>query len=257
MSFYLGIGANNSYICVLIMITMYRHYSPRMKFADLISSDAALLSVVHRLRIPFGFGDATVAEICRMHGISQDLFMVLAKTYSDPEYDPSSEIGKLGKDDLPVIVDFLKASHGHYVNVSFPRLHSGIHKLLEGCDKSTEEIMNRFFDDYEREELNHFSYEEQYVFPYVESLLNGGSDSADLSSCEGQFQENHQNIGSHLTDIKNLVIKYISSPQASEVQMDVLEQIFRIETDTIRHASIEEKILLPLVEKMQERNEIG
>ena len=229
---------------------MQRSISPRIKLADLVASDIFLLSVVHRLGIPFGFGDDTVSEVCRRHGISPALFQVLSKTYSDAGYDPAGDLKGLGRDDLPVIVGFLKASHAHYVNACFPTLHSDIHKMLEGCDKATADIMNRFFDDYEKEELNHFRYEEQTVFPCVAALLEGSVKLEGYEGVAGQFEENHHNIGSHLNDLKNLLVKYISTPQPSDVQMRVLEQIYSIEADTKRHAAIEEKVLLPLVMKL-------
>ena len=52
-------------------------YSSRMKMADLLASDMSLLSILQRLDIKLGFGEATVAEVCREYGISTDLFLII------------------------------------------------------------------------------------------------------------------------------------------------------------------------------------
>ena len=44
-------------------------YNSRMKMADLVASDMSLLSILQRLNIALGFGEATVAEVCALHNI--------------------------------------------------------------------------------------------------------------------------------------------------------------------------------------------
>jgi len=221
-----------------------------MKMADMVSYDAAMLSVLRRFGIPLGFGDATVADVCSRYGVSESLFMTVASVYTDKNYNLPSDLAELGQDDLPVIVGFLKASHDHYVSVSFPRLHKGIHSMLEICDSATADVLNRFFDDYEAQELEHFKYEESEVFPYMESLVECAVQIISDVNFATRFQENHQNIGGHLTDLKNIIIKYMSSSYSSDIQIEVLEQIFSMEADTVHHARIEENVLLPLVRKL-------
>ena len=48
-----------------------------MKMADLVASDMSLLSILQRLNIALGFGEATVAEVCAQHNISADLFLTI------------------------------------------------------------------------------------------------------------------------------------------------------------------------------------
>ena len=43
-------------------------YNKRMKVADLLANDGNLLSILQRLDIKLGFGEATVAELCAQIG---------------------------------------------------------------------------------------------------------------------------------------------------------------------------------------------
>ena len=103
-------------------------YNSRMKMADLVASDMSLLSILQRLEIRLGFGEATVAEVCAQHGISAELLLMICNIYSFNSYRPKAE--KLKKEDLPHILSYLRASHKHYMNNWFPRLHNNIHTCI-------------------------------------------------------------------------------------------------------------------------------
>ena len=104
-------------------------YSGKMKAADLISADWRLLSIFERLDIKLGFGEATIDEICSRYNLSTELFLMICNIYSFNSYRPKAE--KLKKEDLPHILSYLRASHKHYMNNWFPRLHNNIHTMME------------------------------------------------------------------------------------------------------------------------------
>ena len=66
-------------------------YNSRMKMADLVASDMSLLSILQRLEIRLGFGEATVAEVCAQHGISAELLLMICNIYSFRDYEPQIE----------------------------------------------------------------------------------------------------------------------------------------------------------------------
>ena len=57
-------------------------YTRRMKVADLLANDGNLLSILQRLDIRLGFGEATIADICARYGISTELFIMICSIYS-------------------------------------------------------------------------------------------------------------------------------------------------------------------------------
>ena len=49
-------------------------FDENMKMADLILIKPSLILLLPRFNIPLGFGDKSVKELCRSHGISTDFF---------------------------------------------------------------------------------------------------------------------------------------------------------------------------------------
>ena len=213
----------------------------------MISAELMLLGIVERLGIRLGFGDATVDDICRRYGLSPELFLMICNVYSFDGYMPHVE--ELHRDDLPHLVAYLRASHRYYTEVCFPRLHEHIHAMVASLDVTNRRVIDRFFDDYQAEVDNHFAYEEETVFPYIESLISGGARVDGYNN--DQFGHNHGNIEDKLNDIKNIVLKYLPESSAVAERHAVLEDIFRIEKDLDRHTEIENRILIPLVAKLE------
>ncbi len=223
-------------------------YSSKMKAADLIAADCNLLSILERFDIKLGFGEATVEELCALYGLSHELFITLSNIYSFDNYHPNTDT--LKTEDIPHIVSYLRASHKQYMNNSLPALHNDIHTMMEEYEETSRYILNKFFDDYDNEIKKHFEYEEQYVFPYIESRLSGSEVSTAAYNIT-KFEKNHTDIDEKLNDLKNIIIKYLPGNYTSDIRMKVLRRIFRIESDLRRHTTVENRLLIPLVAKLE------
>ena len=226
-----------------------RTLSENMKLADLIESDYRLLSILSRLNIPLGFGETTVGEMCRRHGLSAGLFLLICRIYSS-EGSCLPETGHLAVGDLTDIMNYLHRSHCYYSESVIPRLGSKIGEMMDSCDAIHRKILNTFYSDYCREVANHFEYEEQTVFPYIRALLAGEAPACRGYSIE-KFEENHSDIDAKLSDLKSIIIKYLPDSCPAEARYEVLFDIFRFEEDLKRHTEIENRVLIPLVEKME------
>ena len=227
-------------------------YSSRMKMADLLASDMSLLSILQRLDIKLGFGEATVAEVCREYGISTDLFLIICNIYSFRDYTPQVET--LTKDDIKSITTYLRASHRFYTSISFPQLHSNIHMLVKELDEVSRKLIDKFYDDYDNEVTSHFRYEEETVFPYIEKLTSGELQGSSMYNIT-QFEHNHSNINEKLSDLSNIIIKYLSQETTSKLRFEILGLIHFISNDLQKHSNIEDKLLVPLVSKLEARHE--
>lgn len=113
-----------------------------------------------------------------------------------------------------------------------------------------QKIVGRFFGDYKAQVQKHFSYEEKVVFPYVRSLVAG--ENSQGYSIE-KFEENHSNIDETLNDLKNIVMKYIPDTCDMVLRYEVLYGIFRLEEDLKKHTVIEDCVLIPMVNRMEEK----
>lgn len=223
-----------------------------MKVADLLASDSSLLSILQRLDIKLGFGEATIGELCMRYGISEELFIMICNIYSFHEYHP--HISRLDKNDIKSITTYLRASHRYYTTVCFPAIHEGIHTLVKDLDNVSRKLIDKFYDDYDNEIINHFKYEEEVVFPYIESLMENNRTS-DTQYRIGQFEENHSNINEKLNDLKNIIAKYLDEKFSSPQRFELLNAIYGVENDLRKHSLIENKLLIPLVEKLEQEHE--
>ena len=229
-------------------------YNRRMKMADLVASDMSLLSILQRLDIRLGFGEATVAEVCTQHNISADLFLMICNIYSFRDYEP--QIETLSNEDIMSITMYLRASHNYYRTICFPALHDNIHRMVKELDDVSRRLIDKFYDDYDNEVTSHFQYEEEVVFPYIERLLND-CHAADCEYSISLFEHNHGNVNEKLSDLSNIIIKYLNKEYSSQLRFEILGEIHSIGNDLLKHSDIENKLLVPLVEKIEKRHEQG
>ena len=98
-------------------------YTPSTIMRAMIRDNNMLLPAISRFNIAFGFGDATVAEVCRLNGVDTDTFLCVCNLLSGYVYD-SSRIS------LDSLMGYLKRAH-----TAFPYLLRVHCKLLEkaGC----------------------------------------------------------------------------------------------------------------------------
>ena len=177
---------------------------------------------------------------------------MICNIYSFRDYQP--QIDGLDENDIHSIITYLHASHRFYRQVCFPTIHNSIHSLVKELDVVNRKLIDKFYDDYDKEVSNHFDYEENTVFPYIEDLLtNHGNKDAKYNI--RQFEHNHSNICEKLCDLKNIITKYIPQEYTSTLMFSILGDIYNIENDLRKHSLIEDKLLVPLVEKLENSHE--
>ena len=222
-------------------------FSEFMKLADLIEVNFKLLNVLSRFGISLGFGENTIKEVCERQGINLNSFLLICNIYTYDDYVPSAEM--LAGADAVTIVDYLHKSHAVYMEKEFDSLEKNIRAMVEPCDVMQKKIVARFFADYKAQVENHFEYEESVVFPYVRSLKSGVSSAGYTIE---QFEENHSNIDETLNDLKNIVMKYLPDTCDTVLRNEVLYRIFRLEEDLARHTIVEDAVLIPLVNRIED-----
>lgn len=223
-------------------------FSEQMKLADLIDVNFKLLNVLSRLGISLGFGENTIKEVCERQGINLNSFLLICNIYTYDSYMPSADL--LAGADPATIVDYLHNSHAFYLGKEFVGLENNLSAMVEPCDELQKKIVAKFFSDYRTQVERHFEYEEDVVFPYVQSLIDGGRHES--YSIE-QFEENHSNIDETLNDLKNIVLKYLPETCDTVLRNEVLYRIYRLEEDLLKHTLIEDNVLIPMVNKMEEK----
>lgn len=221
-------------------------FSESMKLADLIGMNWKLLNVLSRLGIGLGFGENKISEVCERQGIDLMAFQLICSIYTYEDYVPSAEM-LAGADPL-TIVSYLHNSHSFYLDKEFVSLENNINAMLDSCDAKQKDIVAKFFANYKKQVVNHFAYEENTVFPYVRALVAG--ENRQGYSIE-QFEENHSDIDGALSDLKNIIIKYLPDTCDTILRNEVLYRIFRLEDDLASHTVIEDMVLIPIVNRIE------
>lgn len=207
-------------------------YTRTVKMADVLSGNR-MLSVLERLHFRLGFGDASVAEVCRRNDFPTALFIEVSNVYMSADYEP--DLSALEETDISIIADYIKSSHRYYAEVSVPHLHRLIHEMLDGVGTSFAAALNKFFDELV-EKLNlHFEYEEKMV----DGICASGRHPAP--------EEPHSQFIEKLDDLKNIVIKYLPDSGDNATRYNMLNHLLAMEDDMRSHIRVEDKIFNPLV----------
>jgi regulator of cell morphogenesis and NO signaling len=229
-----------------------------MKMADVIHLNHHLLPVINRFGIQLGFGDNTVEEVCSNYKVNLDFFLEIVNTYHDPSYFP---VGNLQKFSASMLIKYLQKTHQYYLEIKIPEIERYIQKLIDDISFEVNhlQLLMDFFVNYKNELTNHINSEEHRVYPYALALEKklAGNDSTEVNKflttdySIHEYEEDHDDVESKLFDLKNIIIKYLPLPVESSRFNIILHELFELEKDLNNHGHIEDLILIPIVEKME------
>lgn len=227
-----------------------RFLSPDMKMSDLVEINYRLIPVLSRLGLNIGFGEKTAAQICRDTGVDVNAFILICKMYSYQGYLPTEDA--LESADALSVLKYLHNSHSFYLDDGFRNLEQLMDRLVAPCNRQQKKVILDFLGGYRKEVENHFEYEENVFFPYVESVLEGKA-TGDYSAAA--FEENHSNIEEKLNDLKNIVMKYLPPACSQRLANEVLYALFSLSEDLEKHTNIENLVLVPMVNRLEKGKE--
>ncbi len=224
------------------------YITPDMKMADLIVENPKLLLLLEHFEIDFTVKDKSVAQLCTENKIDLAVFLVFGNLYNG-FFPDKNEINAI--EDVSTIIRFLKNSHRFYKHDKYPELKSFLVQLHERQNSEDILLIEKFFNDYFEEVLEHLDYEESIVFPYICRLIDDGKIARKNNFSANEYLEHHTDIETKLTDLKNLLLKHISLKNDFSLRRKFLFSLFELEFDLNVHSLIEDKILLPLVGKIE------
>jgi regulator of cell morphogenesis and NO signaling len=227
-----------------------RFFNDKMKLAEIISANYYLILILPRFGIPLGFGDRSVADVCRQNNVPLDFFLFICNVYTFNDYIPDNKDVK--SMDMSMLIPYLLLSHKYYIKERLPHIERHLDDIAKKAGAKYEKILKSFFAGYRNEVSEHFKYEEETVFPYIESLKRG---EIQKSYHIRDFVEAHSNIEDKLNDLMQIVFKYLPCNTASEESIELVFDIMQLSSDLNKHALVEEKILVPYVKLIEKKNE--
>jgi regulator of cell morphogenesis and NO signaling len=219
-----------------------------MKMSELINENSLLLLVLEHLDIDFVVSDKSVNQICDDNDISLPIFLMITNLYNG--FNIKNE-GLIPLRDISTLLCFLKNSHKYYKYDKYPEIQRAIEKLKINQDNEEIKLIEKFFDDYFDEVLEHLDYEEENVFPYIYELISDSTEKYNSNFSVNNYREHHTDIETKLTDLKNLLLIHLPLKNDLPLRRQFLFSLFELEFDLKIHSLVEEEILLPLVAKIE------
>lgn len=227
---------------------------PESKMADLIAENPYLLLLMEHLEMEYPLRDKTVHGLCSEYRVGEDLFTALANLYNG--FHLSADLS-FSSEDILTVIRLLHNTHHYYKEEKYPEIRSlisGLGTLHEGEEIG---LIERFFNEYFLEVMEHLDYEDEVAFPYFTSLIL--SDKASSMSREKagfsvqEYREHHTDIESKLADLKHLLLKHVSLNGAPFQRRKLLFALFELEFDLIIHSLIEEVLLIPQIHALERK----
>jgi regulator of cell morphogenesis and NO signaling len=218
------------------------------KMLDLINDNYSLLLCLQHFDIDFSVDNKTVEELCFGNNIDINVFIVISNLYNG-FFPVDNEINKI--DGIKPILHFLKKSHSFYIEDKYPELKYYLEKIKNVHNSRDFQLIEQFFNDYFEEVLEHLKYEDEIAFPYFYSLERKDKTTKTKSFSVKEYRNHHTDIETKLTDLKNLFLKHIKIKSDLNIKRKFLNTLFGLEFDLKIHSVIEEKVLIPLIERIE------
>ncbi len=226
-------------------------YKKDDEMGALICENYAMLLILSIFDIPIGFGEKTVEAVCEERGVDTETFLAIVNLFVNEE-SPSEEVK--GRLSVPALTDFLRRSHVYFLEYRLPAIRRKLVEIMQG-ELMTEgvkdhnadiaRLMMRFYDEYVDEVRKHMNYEDEVVFPYVETLLSAKGRPVGYEIAI--FSKHHDHVENKLTEFKNLIIKYY--PAKSSVKINsLLYDIFNCASDLRLHNAVENELYVPAIQ---------
>lgn len=218
-------------------------FYPHNTMVELVDYDYNVLPLMSRFAIPLGLNNATIRDVCQRCGIDVNVFLLIINYQISGviEHELLSCVPAAG------VADFLQRSHAYFINYKFPHIRKNLIAALDPKNDDVNPSIVKFYDDYTRQALEHFRYEEQNVFPYVHALSHGVRTDYNITT----FERNHDELGCIISELKNIILRYYHT-SLPDVMYDVLVDLYNCQEDIDKHADIENNILIPLVRRIEE-----
>ena len=222
-------------------------YDSSRKMSELITAEPGLVLILQRVGLALGFGDHSIGQVCAQHGVSADFFLLLCNIYTHEGYVPDRQ--RILSTPMGQLIPYLRLSHEYYVTKRLPHIERHLHHIAEHLPERVADVLMRFFEVYKREVAEHFAHEEQMVYPHVEALQRGEQDERYHI---GDFVETHGNLEDKLSDLVQIIFKYLPEEATTDDAVDVVYDILQVSNDLNKHSLIEEKVLVPYVKHLEQ-----
>lgn len=219
-------------------------YEPKDMMIDLIRDNYNVLQALGSFGINLGFGDKTVEEVCKDNGVDCRTFLIVVNFMVNGYFrDEELEYVNVG-----TLLHYLQANHKYYLDFQLPFMRKELSDSLDP-DGRVDKLIMDFYDAYAAEVRKHMKYEEDRLFPYINSLLEGVREEAYNIDA---YAKHHGMADVKLKELKNIIIKYLPGDSLRNNMLTAtLYDLYNNEEWLQLHAKVENEILVPVIKNME------
>ena len=212
-------------------------YKSTDKICDLTAHEEDAIQIISRFGLEMGVGEMTIDQACEAHNVHTPTFLAIVN------YKIFHQQVQLDDIDVPTLQRYIQHAHTYFLEFRLPRLRRSLIEAIIPADPATKipGLILRCYDEFVDEIRTHIEHEN-----------------------EGRYDEHEhddQRITDKLTEIKNLIIKYYPTPDASSeggkityLLISVMSELWHTEQDFADHCAIEDDILRPALTRIQPQN---
>ncbi len=219
-------------------------YEADDKMISLIGDNYNLLQALGSFGISLGFGDKTVRETCEHNSVDTHTFLAVVN-YTINGIGVAEDDERIS---VSTLLQYLDASHAYYLDFQLPYIRRELEESLNE-DNSLAQLIMKLYDEYAHEIRRHMNYEQQTLFPYVKSLLDG-MPASDYNV--DTYSKHHDAADQQLHELKILIIKYLPHDELHNNQLTAtLHDIYENEEWLHQHAMVEDHIFVPAIRRLE------
>lgn len=218
-------------------------YLPHHRMRDIIADNELLLMALSRFGITLGFGDSSVADVCKAQGVDCNTFLAVANFISGKPHTAFTV-------SLSALTAYLKNAHTYFLQYVLPGIRRRlIEAISTGASGDVSFLILKFFDEYTDEVRRHMEYENTTVFTYVDALLKG---ECPTNFNIDKFEDAHEPVAEKLHELKEIFICHFHADGARVDQFNsVLFDIITTERDINMHCRVEDVLFVPAIKSLR------
>lgn len=190
--------------------------------AEVLAEHNELIPVVNRFGIRLGVGDKTIGDLCREYRLNPDFILTVLNVYLDDNYYPEKDLPLF---DAELIAAYFKQTITNYIRDLVPNIEKHLNAFIAISGPGNKELLllHELFVQFKKELTGH--------------IENGLSE-------EGNFRNEL------LHDLKNILIKHISSEYNQNLCYAVIFSVSSLEKDLAAHDRLCDRILRPKLKEL-------
>lgn len=227
------------------------YVTPQVSMSELVAENPSILILLEHFEADCVVHDDTVQQYCERHAISLQVFVLFANLYNG--IVPTA-LPQLTNDDIMAMLRFLANSHVYYKTQKYPEIESYISQLSIYNKAPEIPLIQKFFEEYFAEVIEHLDYENSVAFPFFISMLNNQKPSTKVGTFSSlEYKEHHTDIECKLAELKQLLLKHVPVQDDRILRRKILVSLFELEHDLHKHSLIEEAILTPVMHTIEKQ----